>query len=456
MRPQLYSYQKNLVEQVIEHPRLGLFVGMGLGKTRVMLESIYKMYISGIVQRVLVVAPVRVCKITWAHEHEKWNYTNLQFMYCNNIGRIKNDKLKKPGIYTINPEQLKSREKLLFETPFDMLIVDESTCFKNPSSQRFQILKKYLHTFSRRYIMTGTPIPNGYLDLWAQIYILDMGTRLGTCMSKYKNEYFKYVSQKYTYYINKGADSIINDKIKDITLVLKSEQCSTSLPPFNSQVIKGEFSNTISKQYKKLKNDFVLTNPENTSIIASHAGVLVNKLLQFCGGAVYDEHGKYNDIHDEKLVMLREFLDNTGDNVLLAYNYIHEMERILRTFPEARVASDENLAAWNRGEIRLLIANPKSIGHGLNLQDGGSTIVWFSLTWDLEVYQQFNKRLHRGLQTRPVMCFHLCLGDIEDALLKRLSDKNVTQEGLLESLVQEVIGERIEDPNANSQVLETA
>lgn len=454
----MYEYQKVLVDKIISTKALGLFVDMGLGKTKVMLEALHRLCERGEAKRVLVVAPLRVCLMTWVCEANKWGYTTLPITQFAGIRSktIRTQDFEKPGLHLINPESLGKLLVMDLHDHYDVLVVDESTCFKNPSSARFKLLAKKLPFFKRRYIMTGTPIPNGYLDLWSQIYILDMGERLGKYVTHYRNEYFTYIPQAFKYNLSERNKNYINLAIKDITTVLKCEDCKVSLPPFNSIVIQGKLDKPEEDIYKKLKNDFVLTFENGDSINVTQAGALTNKLLQFCGGAVYMENEAYRVFHDKKLKMLRELLDTNGNNMLLAYNYKHEKARILHEFPEAREATHDNINLWNEGKVRLLIANPKSIGHGLNLQNGGHTVVWFSLTWDLEIYQQFNKRLHRGSQSHPVMCFHLCTCDIENVLLKCLNNKNITQESLLKALLTKVADVRITNPKVDYKVLDSA
>jgi len=345
---------------------------------------------------------------------------------------------RKADVYLINRENVKSLVEnfSVKDFPFDMIVIDESSSFKSHQAQRFRALKKVAHKAKYFVLLTGTPAPNGYHDLWSQFYLLDGGYRLGRTITLFRERYFQKDYFGHNYEILDGSMKRIQEKIGDLVLSMSAEDY-LELPDFIPTVLGNKLEGKLKKEYDTLKKDMTLAMSKEEDITAMSAATLTNKLLQFCSGNVYDENNKTHHIHDLKLETLEEIItENPTDNMLVAYNYKHELEALTKRFPDAVVMDKEGKAveAWNRGEIKMLLAHPASAGHGLNLQDGGSLIVWYGFTWSLELYQQFNKRLHRQGQQEHVRCMHIAVGDVEYALMTALAQKDMTQAKLLESL----------------------
>lgn len=434
----LHEYQRKAVSFIKEKKRCGLFIDMGLGKTVSTLTAINDLIDSFAVKKVLVVAPLRVSKSVWPKEVKEWEH--LQHLKVSVVTGSERERLAalhiQADIYSINRENIPwlvggYRDKW----PFDCVIVDESSSFKNSSSKRFKAIKKILPFTEYMVLLTGTPSPNGLIDLWSQVYMIDFGRSLGRTKTAYKEKYFD--ESFYGMKIKEGKEEQIHKQIEPFTLSMQVEDY-LQLPPCINLTQEIYLPYDVMEQYQKFERELLLELPEDQEIEALNAAVLANKLLQFCSGAVYTDQAKnYAVLHDEKLNALEEIVDTNDEPVLVAYNFKSDLERLMKRFPFAvHLGKDEEtIESWNRGEIKMLLAHPQSSGHGLNLQKGGSLCVWFSLCWSLENYMQLNKRLDRQGQTKPVRIIHLAVsGGIDERVLKVLSSKEKTQKALLLAL----------------------
>ena len=436
-RSDLHEYQHKGVKHILENKNSALFLDMGLGKTITTLTAIEELIYKD-VEKVLIIAPLRVCNSVWMQEAQNWEHTS--YMTFTNLSGGRANMLKglkeSSDIYLINRENVKSMvEATKGKWDFDMVVIDESSSFKSYSSQRFKALKKVLHLIDKMVLLTGTPSPNGYMDLWSQIYLLDRGERLGKNITAFRNRYFTKDFMGWSYELNSYAPAKIQALIKDITISMSSEDY-LELPEFIPTVLQNKLSGKLLNQYEEFEKDMLL-DLDGELLTAMSAATLSNKLLQFCSGNIYGEDGQIHHFHDLKLDTLQEIIDSSPDeNLLVAYNYKHELTALKKKFPNAVVLDKEGtiVEQWNKGEIKILLAHPASAGHGLNLQKGGKTLIWYGFTWSLELYQQFNKRLHRQGQTDNVRCIHIAVGDIEYKLMKTLSLKDATQQQLLDNL----------------------
>lgn len=441
-----HEYQKTAEEMILENPAVGLFLDMGLGKTVITLTAINRlMYEEFAVQRVLVIAPKRVAEDTWSRETEKWDH--LQHLKLSKILGTKKQReealSQEADIYIINRENVKwlaDKCQQQRKWPFDMVVIDELSSFKSSKSQRFRALKKVTPLIRRIIGLTGTPTPNGLLDLWPQIYLLDRGERLGKTVSGYRERYFipgrRNGYTVFSWELKEGADEAIREKIKDICISMSAEDYLT-LPERINNVIPVRLSEQEMKMYQTMEKEQILTF-EESEIVALSAGAITGKLLQMANGAVYDQKGNYKVLHDRKLDALEDILDITDEPVLVFYNFQHDQERLMSRFWEMSprmLDGEKDICDWNEGRIRLLLAHPASIGHGLNIQDGGHIIIWFGLTWSLELYQQANARLYRQGQTKNVIIHHLVTeGTIDEQVMAALERKDTGQKALLDAL----------------------
>ena len=394
------------------------------------------------VKKVLLIAPKKVAESTWSQEASKWAQTrNLRISQVLGSAKDREQALQVDAdIYVVNRENViwlcnKYKGKPL---PFDMLVIDESSSFKNPQAKRFKALKR--HTFDRVVLLTGTPAPNTLMDLWPQIYLLDKGERLGRTITEYRRRYFRPDKTNghvvFSYALNPGADSQIYGRITDICMSLKAKDYLT-LPDRIDNVIEAVMSDSETEKYKTMEKEHVLGLGQENEISALNAASVANKLLQMANGYVYDDEGNLVHIHDQKIDRLKELVDvNEGKPMLVFYNYKHDLAAIKEAFPKATELSDDNdVADWNKGKIQMLLAHPASAGYGLNLQAGGHIIVWYGLTWSLEQYQQANARLHRQGQTEPVIVHHLVTkGTMDEQVMRSLSRKEESQDALLEAI----------------------
>ena len=449
MRFNPHPYQQCAIRRITEDPCIGLFLDMGLGKTVITLTAISELiYNRWAVRKVLVIAPKKVAEATWAGEAAKWDHLeHLRVVPVLGSAKKRLQALSTPGdIYVINRENTPwLADTLRNGWDFDMVVLDESSSFKNPASKRFKALRMVRDRISRMVLLTGTPAPNGLEDLWAQVWLLDKGQRLGRTITSYREAFFKqdpaHPGQLYrTYTPLKGAAMRIHTAISDICLSMKAEDYLT-LPDYIEDTIPVALDAKAERAYRKLEREMLLEVDEQT-ITAGTAAVLNGKLLQLCSGTVYDSEGHAADVHGCKIEAFLELVEQLhGEHALVFYWYQHERERLVQALEgsglRVRVYHDaEDERAWNAGEVDLLLAHPVSCGYGLNLQEGGHHAVWFGLpNWALEVYQQANKRLHRQGQRFPVISHHLVVrGGMDEAVVAALHSKGDGQEALLQAL----------------------
>lgn len=439
----LHSYQRRGVDHILDHPGAGLFLDMGLGKTITTLTAIDRlMYDSYEIGRVLVIAPKRVAEDTWMNEVKNWEHVkHLRLSLVLGTEKQRKEALQRPAdIYVINRENVAWLIALYGSAfPFDMVVIDELSSFKNHASQRFEALRMVRTKVKRVVGLTGTPSPNGLIDLWSQLYLLDMGERLGRSIGSYRNRYFRpgrsngYVV--YEYKANTGSEQEIYEKISDICISMKAEDY-LELPDRIVRDIPVHLSAEAQRKYDEFEKEQVL-QLQDTEITAVNAAALTNKLLQYASGAVYDCDRNVHHVHDEKLDMLEEIVEAANSPVLIFYSYKHELGRMMKRLKEynpRQLDTGQDIEDWNDGKIQVLLAHPASAGHGLNLQKGGNNIVWFSTPWSLELYLQANARLHRQGQTRPVMIFRLVAHNTHDQrVIQAIESKNTGQEALMEA-----------------------
>lgn len=441
-RDLLHAYQERGVQFIKDTNKCALFIDLGMGKTLTTLTAISDLSDSLDIGKVLVIAPLRVANTTWHKELKNWEHTkHLTYSIC--TGSEKNrlqGLMKDADVYIINRENVKWLVDYYKKSwPFDMVVIDESSSFKSSKSQRWKALRKVLPYTERMVQLTGTPAPNGLMDLYAQVYLLDTGERLGRNMTAYKSRFFESDFMGYKYMPREGSENKIYSLIDDLVMTMRAEDY-LQLPDRIDLVQSVALPPKLKGQYDVLEKEFI-AEIEDTELAVFNAAALANKLLQFSNGAAYtDEHKNWVELHNGKLDTLKDIVeDNSGENILVAYNYKTDLERLQKAFPDAVVLDKEGAAVekWNNGEIKMLLAHPASAGHGLNLQHGGSMIVWFGLNWSLELYQQFNGRLHRQGQAKPVRIIHLVAeGCIDEKVMKAIEAKAKTQDELLDYLKQ--------------------
>lgn len=444
----LHDYQKVAVQHIIDNKHCALFLEMGLGKTVSTLTAIkILMYEDLEVNRTLVIGPKRVAEHVWSDEISKWGHLN-GFKISTISGTAKQRKAalrESADIYTLGRDNVAWLCGMYggSSLPFDMLVIDELSSFKNPNSIRFKALRKVQPSFSRVVGLTGTPAPNGLLDLWAQLYLLDRGQRLGKFLTRYREAYFKHDKRHgaivYSYKLREGAEETIHAKIKDICMSMEAKDY-LKLPPRIDNIIEIKFPDELQKQYNDFEREMVLelfSNEEDPlDISVANAAALSNKLLQFANGAVYDEVKNYHIVHDLKIQALKELIDDAdGHPVLIGWTYRHDRDRImeaLKKYKPRELKDEKDINDWNNGFIQVMLMHPASGGHGLNLQGGGSRIIWFGQTWSLELYQQFNARLYRQGQDQPVIINKLvACKTLDQRVIKRLDNKSEGQAGLM-------------------------
>ncbi len=440
MRYTPYDYQKQAIDWIIKNPKAGLLLDMGLGKTICTLSAIEELiYDQMEIQKVLIIAPIRVASSTWPSEILKWdNIKHLSYSVAVGTPKQRLQALNtEADIYIIN------RENIVwlmdnYEWDFDMVVIDELSSFKNNQAKRFKALKKKIVRCKRVVGLTGTPTPNGLVDLWPQIYLLDQGERLGRTLGAYRERYFKPGRSKgyivYEYIPLDTAKTDIFNKLSDICISMKKEDY-LDMPDRVYQDVEVELAKSTMKAYKDFEKNAVLELAGNDSeIVAVNAAAASNKLQQFANGAIYDTNREYSIIHDSKIEALKELIEMAnGQPVIVFYNFKHDQQRIQKEFDTRELNTDKDIEEWNRGNIPILLAHPASIGHGLNLQDGGHIIIWFGLTWSLELYQQANDRLYRNGQKNTVSVYHIVAKDtIDQRILMALNKKDKVQNSLME------------------------
>lgn len=442
-----HAYQKYCIERVLNTPALGLLLDMGLGKTVITLTAVNDLkYNRFAVSKVLVVAPKKVAESTWVREARKWEHLKLlRFSTVLGTEAKRVRALNTPAdIYVINRENIPWLVDYYRNAwPFDMVIVDEFSSFKNHNAKRFKALKNVRPHIKRIVGLTGTPAPNGLLDLWAQVYLLDGGHRLGKTIGGFRERYFEPDQRDrnriYSYAPKPGGEEAIQRLIGDICVSMKADDY-LELPDITYNTIPVLLDSKAEKAYKKLETEMLLQVDEAT-IDAGSAAVLTNKLLQLCNGAVYDENRNIVEIHDNKIEAFQELIEGlNGKPALVFYNFQHDKERIQNALAktglrvrELKTPQDET--DWNNREIDILLAHPASAAYGLNLQQGGNHVIWFGLNWSLELYQQANKRLHRQGQTEKVIIHHLTVsGGVDEDVIEALLNKSSTQDHLMNAL----------------------
>lgn len=442
-RADLHGYQQRAVEFIHAKRRCMLLLDMGMGKSVSTLTAMADLLDACIVKRVLVIAPLRVANSVWAQECEKWPHLKgLKVSVCTGSERERLAALRRNAdVYTINRENVPWLVKHYGKNwPFDAVVIDESSSFKSNSSQRWKAIKRVLPDTQYMVLLTGTPSPNGLLDLWAQMYLVDYGQRLGRTITGFKQQYFSQDWSGYRWEIKPGSAERIHAKVSDVCLSMSASDY-LELPPCIGLTEYVELPPAVQKQYDVFERELLATLPDGQEVEAINAAVLANKLLQWCNGATYtDSNGNWSEVHKAKLDTLAELVELNDEPILVAYNYKTDIARIKALFPDA-VLLDKNpdtIKRWNQGEIKMLLAHPASAGHGLNLQQGGSLCVWFGLNWSLELYQQFNARLYRQGQTKPVRIVHIVAKNcIDERVLSVLTQKDATQRNLLNALKRE-------------------
>lgn len=448
MKYNAHGYQDYAKQRILDQEAVGLFLDMGLGKTAVTLTAIDELINDRFeIRKALVIAPKRVAQDTWTREASKWDHLkNLTVSRVLGTAKARLEALAaEADVYVINRENVtwlvglyKGKKN---PWPFDMIVIDELSSFKSPSAVRFRALRKVRPLATRVVGLTGTPAPNGYLDLWAQVYLLDQGERLGRTFTAYRGDFFTpgrwnpNTRVVYDWNIDDGAQNTIDAALQDLCVSMKAEDY-LEMPEYlaiNTPVI---FDPEQAKQYKRLERDYLLTVDQDT-ITAATAAAVTGKLQQFAQGAAYNEAGGWTEIHDAKLDALGELIEAAnGHPVLIFYWYKHDLARLKARYPDARTLdTEEDIADWNAGRAPIMLAHP-SAGYGLNLQDGGNQAIWFSLTWNLELYQQANARLYRqGQAAKTVIIQHLVAqGTIDEEIMETLEGKADAQDGFMHAI----------------------
>ncbi len=444
-----HEYQRHCIEEIIQKPALALWLDMGLGKTVIVLQAIARLkYDYFNVGKVLIVAPKKVAEATWQLEAQKWD--GLRFLRLSTVLGTTKQRIaalcKEADVYIINRDNVAWLvDYYRNDWPFDMVVLDESSSFKNSRSIRFKKMRSVMPHINRMVELTGTPSPQGLMDLWAQVFLLDGGARLGTTMGKFRDLYFapdkRSRDQVFTYKPREGGEQEVKELLQDICISMKAEDY-LQLPDMILHDVPVVLDNAASKRYKELERDSLLALSEDVAITAGMAATLTNKLLQLCNGAVYDEDHAVHEIHSCKIEAFVELLEQlAGQPVLVFYNFKHDCIRILQALGKTKLrvkafSGPDDAAAWNEGnKIDVLLAHPASCAYGLNLQQGGHHIVWFGLNWSLELVEQANARLHRQGQTQPVIVHRLIVqGGVDEDVIQALECKSDVQERLLASL----------------------
>lgn len=443
MKYEPHEYQRYAVEYIKSHPAAAVLLSMGLGKTSISLTAINDLLFDSFeIHKVLIIAPLRVASVTWSAEIEKWEHLKI-LKYSVAVG-TEAERLTalnaQADIYIINRENVQWLiEKSGIPFDFDMLVVDELSSFKNHRSKRFKALMKVRPKVKRAVGLTGTPSSNGLMDLFAEFKLLDMGARLGRFIGQYRNAYFSPDKRNgqiiYSYKPLPDAEQQIYEKISDITISMKSTD-HLKMPELISAQYEVELSEEEKKKYEELKKDLILQLPDG-EITAANAASLTGKLSQMANGAVYSDDESILEIHQRKLDALEDIIESAnGKPVLVAYWFRHDLERIKKRFAVREIKTSRDIADWNNGSIPVAVIHPASAGHGLNLQSGGSALVWFGITWSLELYQQTNARLWRQGQTaETVVITHIIAkGTIDERIVKALKMKDTSQSALIDAV----------------------
>lgn len=449
-RSNLHEYQERGVSHIIDNEYCALFLDCGLGKTVTTLTAIKELLDNCIISNALVIAPKKVTQVTWSDEIKNWKHLQgLTISVIDGTAKQRREAMAaKADIYAV------SRDNIVWlvlecggvKLPYDMVVIDELSSFKNHASKRFRAMRKVRKFIPRVVGLTGTPAPNGLIDLFAQMYLIDEGQRLGKTVTAYRDRFFRPGKRNgdivYTYELKAPQDETeqqISDLISDITISMTAEDY-LKMPDKIMLYDYVDLAPKVLALYRDFEREQILELINSDEpISAASAAALSNKLQQFANGAIYDAERNVKDLHDEKLDKLEEIVEAAnGEPVLIAYSYKHDLERImqkLKAYKPVKLEKPEHIAGWNSGRIPVLVTHPASAGHGLNLQKGGHNIVWFGNTWSLELYQQFNARLYRQGQGKPVTIHHIVTrGTIDEKIIKALEGKKQTQDGLMESI----------------------
>ena len=445
-----HAYQAHCIRRILEVKKVGLFLDMGLGKTVTTLTAIRELkYNRFQVRKVLIIAPKKVAEGTWSREKDKWEHTKVL-----RVSKVLGSQAKRVrALNTPADLYITNRENVVWlvdyyrnSWPFDMVVIDESSSFKSHNAKRFKALASVGGHIDRLVELTGTPSPNGLADLWAQVYLLDGGERLGRKYSQFRERYFQpdrrgADGMVYSYAAKPGTEQGILDKISDICISMKAEDY-LELPDLTFHEVPVELDPRAGRAYLEMERKMVLELPgDEEEISATSAAALSNKLLQLANGAIYDDDHQVHEIHSCKIEAFLELVESLqGKPALVFYNFQHDRDRILSALKktglrvrELKKPQDED--DWNRGGIDILLAHPASSAYGLNLQQGGNHVIWFGLTWNYELYTQANKRLHRQGQTEKVIVHHLvCTGTRDEDVMEALQRKDDVQNWVMQSL----------------------
>lgn len=434
----LDQYQIDALDFLREKRSALLALSMGLGKSVISATYAEELLNSCMINHCLIVAPKKVALNTWPEELANWEHLE-DLTVTQMTGRTPKERQlyarKLSDVNIINRENLAWLIEFWGDKwPYDMLILDEAKWCCTGAT--FKKLKKVRQYMDRVVLLSGTPAPNGHMDLFGQAWMIDQGKLLGKNITAYRNRYFDRNYMGYGYDIKEWAPEVINSKMREIALYMSVDD-HLDLPPIVARVIHTPLKSKLRAVYEDFKKEFI-TQVDDGTIIADSSAILSNKLLQFCNGAVYDEDGEVHHFHDEKLDTLEEIVRNSDSPILCAYSYKHDIPRLAKRFPKATFLSNDTdtVKRWNEGKIPLLFCHPASASFGLNLQFGGNIMVWFGLTWSLELYQQFNYRLRRrGQKASSVIIHHITIKDsVEDNLIAALNRKDITQKELLNTL----------------------
>lgn len=449
-KEQLHDYQVKAVDMIVNNFNCGLFLDCGLGKTVSTLTAIQELREIGFIDKVLIIAPKKVAQVTWKDEINNWEHLKgLRISVIDGTAAQRRAAMTADAdIYTV------SRDNVVWlvvehggvKLPYDMVVIDELSSFKNYASKRFKALRRVRKFIPRVVGLTGTPAPNGLIDLWAQMFLIDEGKRLGKTITDYRNRFFtagrKNGDIVYQWDLKSPAEETeqkISDLIKDICISMSAEDY-LKMPDKLMYYDRVKLSDKDFKAYKTFEREQVLEFIESgETITAASAAALSNKLQQFANGAMYDADRNVLQLHDEKIEKLKELVEAAnGQPVLIAYTFKHDLDKIMEALKEykpVKLEKPEQIADWNAGKINVLVTHPASAGHGLNLQKGGHIMIWYGLTWALELYQQFNARLYRQGQKKPVSIHHIIATDtVDEKIIKSLDGKDTTQRSLMDAI----------------------
>lgn len=436
-RKNLHPYQEKAVQFVKDNPKAALWIDMGLGKTVSTLTALAELKRDNQISKTLIVAPLRVATHTWPTEIATWSHIDMRYTVIAGKSAAKRSEAldEDTDLHIINRENIPWLvEQFGQRWPYDCVVIDESSSFKSHTAKRWKSMRKVIGKIRRMIQLTGTPAPNALLELWPQMYLLDKGERLENSRGKFLSKYCTLVGnpQWNQWAVKPDRADAIHKAVSDVVLRMKADDY-IDLPKRIDVTVPVVLPPKARKIYEDMKRDFLVAY-DGGEILSVNAAVQINKLLQISNGNLYTEDGDFLNIHSAKLDALREIVESTNEPLLVAYSYKSDLEILMREFPEAVVIDNDNsvLDKWNNGDIPILLAHPASAGHGLNLQKGGSLIVWYGLSWSLELYQQFNARLHRQGQTKPVRVLHILAENTADnAVLTVLAEKEGVQDKLL-------------------------